>query len=42
MKKFIKIADGESMCNAGEHFPHICKDGKPVELPMELRRVPVK
>ena len=42
MKKFITLADGEPMSKAGEHFPQICKDGKPVEMPFELRRVPVK
>ena len=42
MKKFITLKDGESMCNAGEHFPHICKDGQVVELPFDLRRIPVK
>jgi hypothetical protein len=42
MKKFVEVADGESMRNAGSHFPAICKDGKPVPLPFELRRIPVK
>jgi hypothetical protein len=42
MKKFITLADGESMTSAGEHFPHICRDGQPVDLPFELRRIPVR
>jgi phytanoyl-CoA hydroxylase len=40
MKKFVQVADGESMSKAGEHFPHICKGGKPVETPARLR-IPV-
>src|SRR5262245_27888613 len=42
MKKFVKLSDGESMCNAGDHFPHICKGGKPVEMPQRLMRIPVQ
>lgn len=42
MKKFVEVQDGESMRNAGRHFPAICKDGKPVQMPVELRRIPVK
>ena len=31
MKKFVKLADGEPMSRAGEHFPHILRAGKVVE-----------
>ena len=31
MKQFISLKDGQSMRDAGEHFPVICRDGKPVE-----------
>ncbi len=41
MKKFVQVADGESMSNAGPHFPQICKDGKPVPMPERIRRIPV-
>jgi ectoine hydroxylase-related dioxygenase (phytanoyl-CoA dioxygenase family) len=42
MKKFVKVNDGESMRDAGEHFPHICKDGKPVAMPKRLLKIPVQ
>ncbi len=42
MKQFVQVKDGESMSKAGPHFPQICKDGKPVQMPVELRRIPVK
>jgi ectoine hydroxylase-related dioxygenase (phytanoyl-CoA dioxygenase family) len=42
MKKFVQVDDGEPMSGAGEHFPHICKGGKPVEMPQRLLRIPVQ
>jgi ectoine hydroxylase-related dioxygenase (phytanoyl-CoA dioxygenase family) len=41
MKKFIQLNDGEPMSRAGEHFPHICRGGRPVDPPARLRRVTV-
>jgi len=38
MKKFIKLADNELMCSAGEHFPQVCASGKPVGAPASARR----
>ena len=36
MKPFVKVQDGEPMAGAGEHFPQVCKDGKPVAVPGRL------
>src|SRR5207237_9673316 len=33
MKKFVQVQDGESMSNAGPHFPQISKDAKPSATP---------
>lgn len=33
MQAFIRIAAGESMRNAGPHFPQVCRDGEPVAAP---------
>ncbi len=32
MKKFIHLKDGESMANAGKHFPAVCRNGKPLDF----------
>ena len=37
MKQFVELEDGASMAEAGEHFPHVCRDGEPVDLPEHLR-----
>ena len=36
MKQFVHLEDGELMLKAGEHFPIVCRGGKPVGLPREL------
>jgi hypothetical protein len=38
MQKFIEVEVGEPMLNAGPHFPVVCKDGQPVELPVCVNR----
>ena len=37
MKQFIQLPDGAPMRDAGDHFPHIVRDGKPVPMPTRLR-----
>jgi phytanoyl-CoA hydroxylase len=32
MKEFVELEDGALMARAGEHFPQVCKDGKPVGM----------
>ena len=36
MKQFVELEDGAPMAAAGEHFPHVCRDGEPVDLPEHL------
>jgi phytanoyl-CoA hydroxylase len=36
MKRFVKLGDGEPMARAGEHFPPVCRDGRPVGVPTRL------
>jgi len=38
MKPFVQAKDGEPMVGAGEHFPQVCRDGKPVATPSRLVR----
>ncbi len=38
MKRFITLADGASMRDAGEHFPQVTRNGRAVEMPARLRR----
>ena len=37
MKQFVELEDGAPMAEAGEHFPHVCRDGEPVDLPEYLQ-----
>ena len=37
MGDFVDLEDGEPMSAAGEHFPMVCKDGKPTGPPRRLK-----
>lgn len=37
MEAFITLPEGAPMAQAGEHFPVVCRDGKPVGVPERLR-----
>lgn len=39
MKKFITLEDDAPMRDAGEHFPHVVRNGKAVPMPARLKKL---
>ena len=37
MDAFIDLPDGAPMAEAGDHFPVVCRNGKPVGIPLSLK-----
>ena len=38
MKQFVNLEDGAAMTEAGEHFPVVCRHGKPLGIPPRYKR----
>ena len=37
MKQFVDLPDNAPMAEAGDHFPSVCRNGKPLGVPERLR-----
>ena len=39
MKQFVNLEDGAPMSEAGDSFPHVCRNGEPIALPSRLQAI---